>query len=81
MIAGLALESRHATTSPADHPGARPPTGGATVPTACPLLTSSQEIREFEFHISGIQFVASPGNARKGGDQLQHLLRLHSVGA
>ena len=43
---------RRATTSPASHPGARPPTGGRTDSTWSPLRAISQEINELEFHIS-----------------------------
>ena len=43
---------RCAMTMPACHPGARPPCGGWIDSTASPLRAISQEIREFEFHIS-----------------------------
>ena len=38
--------------NPASHPGARPPAGGRTPPRSAPLRVSTQEITEFEFHIS-----------------------------
>ena len=37
---------------PARQPGARPPGGGTTDSTSNPLRAISQEISEFEFHIS-----------------------------
>lgn len=41
-----------ATAIPASQPGARPPLGGVTDVMSTPAWTSSQEMTEFEFHIS-----------------------------
>ena len=44
--------SRAATTRPALQPAARPPRGGSICAVSTPLWVSSQEVTEFEFHIS-----------------------------
>jgi len=49
---GANARRRRATTIPARHPGARPPGGGWIDPTSSPLRARSQEVIEFEFHIS-----------------------------
>ena len=52
--------SRVATTIPARHPGARPPSGGRIRSAPSPHCASSHEIKEFEFHISPARSSSRP---------------------
>ena len=51
---------RRATTTPARHPGARPPFGGRIDSASRPQRVISHEITEFEFHISPAPSSARP---------------------
>jgi hypothetical protein len=62
-----------ATTTPACHPGARPPAGGWIDSASRPLIDTIHAITEFEFHISpAASFVASPDRARNPWDGLKY---------
>ena len=52
--------SRAATTHPALQPAARPPCGGSIGAASTPLCVSSQEVTEFEFHISPVPSSSRP---------------------
>jgi hypothetical protein len=49
-----------ATSSPACHPGARPPAGGRMDSASIPLLAITHAITEFEFHISPVPSSSRP---------------------
>jgi hypothetical protein len=52
--------ARPATARPASQPGARPPAGALMAPASIPQLAISQDVTEFEFHISPVSSSSRP---------------------
>jgi hypothetical protein len=69
---------RDARVSPASHPGARPPAGGWISVMLWPVRASSQDTREFEFHMSPLPSSSRP---QVSGGMLRRIFRAAAASA